>query len=361
MELKKYTAPTMAEVMIRIKGELGDDAIIVQTRKVKRGGFLGIGSKAYVEVTAVKEDDKIEDRNKERYQAKSSSLEEELVQIKRDIKSVSDKLSEVNMTGLFPEPFEGIRIHLIELGMKPSEAFAMVNNLNKKMTVEDCENQAKLEFALKESLNGFIKCEKINFVSSQKAIFVGPTGVGKTTTIAKIAAKLSLKEKLPTLLLSLDTYRIAAAQQMKTYADIMHIPFDVIYTPQQANEVISSLGSKVVLIDTAGRSQRDELKISEVETYVKNIKTDFTFLVVDATKKRKDIEDIVLHFSQIGITHVILTKTDETVSLLGPIVALGKLNIPLAFITNGQNVPEDIIYACDFDLQNLLVKEVLEK
>lgn len=358
MELKKYTAQTMAEAMIRIKEELGEDAIIVQTRKIKHGSFLGIGGKTYIEVTAIKDDEKAV--REQKTTPRQKTLEEEIAEIKMSIKGVNEKLSEVKMTGLFPEPFEILRVRLIELGMTSSESFSLINDLSKKMTVEDAKDKQKISFALRQEFSDFIKKQKINFSLGQKVIFIGPTGVGKTTTIAKIAAKLSLKEKLPLFILSFDTYRISAAQQMKTYADIMHIPFDVIYTPDQAMEIISSVSNKITLIDTAGRSQFDELKISEIETYVKTIKPDLVFLVIDATKKRMDIEENIKRFSALGVTHIILTKIDETVSIFGPMIAV-RTSKPLAFVTNGQNVPGDIICATEFNFEDMMVKEVVDR
>ncbi len=358
MELKKYTAQTMAEAMIKIKEELGEDAIIVQTRKVKRGSFLGIGGKTYVEVMAIKDDQKIV--REEKRIPSQKTIEEEIAEIKMSIKGVSEKISEVRMSGLFPEPFEDLRTRLIELGMNASESFSIINDLTKKMTVEDAKDKQKIEFAIRQLFDNFVKTQKVNFSTGQKAIFIGPTGVGKTTTIAKIAAKLGLKDKMPLLILSFDTYRIAAAQQMKTYADIMHIPFDVIYTPDQAMEIISATPNRIILIDTAGRGQFDELKISEIETYVKTIKPEFVFLVIDATKKRMDVEENIKHFSPVGITHVVLTKIDETISIFGPLMAI-RNSKPVAFITNGQSVPGDIISAPDFDFEDFIVKEVVSR
>lgn len=361
MELKKYVTQTMAEAMIKIKNELGDDALIVQTRKLKRGGFFGVGGKSYVEVTAIKDDDKLINTNTSTITHSTFSIEEEIAELKMSIKGVTDKLSEVKMTGLFPEPFENLRTHLIELGMNSQESFSVVSLLSKKMTVNDANEPEKLAFGIREIFDNMIKSEKVIFSPNQKAIFVGPTGVGKTTTIAKIAAKLSLKDKMQLLILSFDTYRIAAAQQLKTYADIIHVPFDVIYTPDQANEIISSVSNRITLVDTAGRSQYDELKISEIDTYVKSIKPNFVFLVIDVTKKRVDVEGVIEHFSSVGVTHLILTKVDETSSIFGPLMAVQKAKIPVCFVTNGQNVPGDLFFGGEFDFEKAVSKEIMRK
>ncbi len=364
MKLKKILAANMAEAMIKVKNELGDDAIILQTRRVRRGGFLGIGSKMYVEVTAMQEDtEKPFARLKDPQpliQESASQLKVELEDIKHTLKSVNDKLLSVHTTGRFPEPFGSIHSKLIEDGLHPAEAASIIEKVTQNMTPIEAKDKTRLSKALKVHFDDMVKTEKVTFKISQKAILIGPTGVGKTTTLAKIAAMMKMKEKIPLTIVTLDTYRIAAAQQLKTYADIMHIPFKVVYTPQEAEEVSSNVKDNLIIVDTAGRSQKNELKITEIFSYVRSIKPDLIFLVIDATKKRSDVEDIIEHFSLMKPTHIILTKLDETSSLIGIMEALKNSGLPLSFVTNGQNVPEDIMYADEVSISSLIVKEVLQ-
>ncbi len=365
VELKKFIATNMAEAMIKVKNELGSDAIILQTRRVKRGGFLGIGSKVYIEVTAMNEDKQnVPKPSQSRMTIANESslqLKNELSDIKLALKSVNEKLSSVRRSGNFPEPFEHIHTKLIESGLSFSEATSIVEKTSQSMTPLEARDDEKISRALKMHFYGMVKTQRVAFSVPQKIIFVGPTGVGKTTTLAKIAAMLRIKEKLPLSILTLDTYRIAAAQQLKTYADIMHIPFKVIYTPQEAEEVSSSTNESLILMDTAGRSQKDAMKIEEISAYVRAIKPEMVFLTIDATKKRSDVEDVISHFMSIAPTHIIITKIDETSSLLGIMTSLANSKIPLSFVTNGQNVPEDIMYADELDISTLIVKEVLDK
>lgn len=365
MELKKFIASNMAEAIIKVKNELGSDAVILQTRRVKRGGFLGIGSKVYIEVTAMSDEHKNESGSSQLHTviANESSLQlkAELSDIKQTLKSVSEKLSSVHTSGKFPEPFESIHTKLMELGLKFSEATSIVEKMSQSMTPLEARDDEKISKALKMHFYGIIKTQRVAFTVPQKIVFVGPTGVGKTTTLAKIAAMLRIKEKLPLTILTLDTYRIAAAQQLKTYADIMHMPFKVVYTPQEAEEVSSNTKESLILVDTAGRSQKDEMKIGEISAYVRAIKPEVVFLTIDATKKRSDVEDVISRFAGIAPTHIILTKIDETSSVLGIMTSLGASKIPLSFVTNGQNVPEDIMYADELDISTLIVEEVLAK
>ncbi len=365
MNLKRFIASNMAEAMIKVKNELGPDAVILQTRRVRRGGFLGIGSKVYIEVTAINEErnDGFKSASHQTDVLRESSLQlkTELSDIRRTLKNVSEKLSTLHTMGNFPEPFEHIYVRLIELGLRSSEADSIVNEISQSMTPIEAKDDDKIFKALKMHFYGIVKTQRIAFTVPQKIVFVGPTGVGKTTTLAKIAAMLKMKEKLPLTILTLDTYRIAAAQQLKTYADIMHMPFKVVYTPQEAEEISFNSGKNLMLVDTAGRSQKNEMKISEISAYVRAIKPEIIFLTIDATKKRTDVEDVISRFSAIAPTHIILTKIDETSSILGVMASLGSSKIPLSFVTNGQNVPEDIMYADELDISSLIVKEVLTK
>ncbi len=363
MELKRFLASNMAEAMIKVKSELGSDAVILQTRKIRKGGFFGIGGKLYVEVTAFREDED----GKKVYKSSpvsdndiSGALKDELKGIKEVLKGVNDKLSSVQVGKNFPKPFGDIYTKLVENGMKTKEASSMVEELSKKMTTEEASNREKLSLALKEKFRTMVKTERIDFENRRKIVLIGPTGVGKTTTLAKIAAMIRMKKKMPLMIVTLDTYRIAAAQQVKTYADIMRIPFKVVYTPDEARELFQSVSNTLVLVDTAGRSQKDEMKITEIASYVQSIEPDTVFLVVDATKKRDDVEDVVKRFSMASPTHLVLTKLDETSSMIGVVKALSVFSLPLAFVTNGQNVPDDIVYADEIDIPSLMVEEVLK-
>ncbi len=365
MKLKKFLASNMAEAMIKVKNELGVDAVILQTRKVRKGGFLGIGSKTYVEVTAFKEEEDKKVHKPKKVQIVenrdiSRDLKMELNGIKSTLEVVKEKLSSAKIGGNFPQPFEDIYLKMIENGMKSSEAFKIVDDISKNMSSVEAQDEEKLSNALKKHFEGLVKFERVEFTPSKRIMLIGPTGVGKTTTLAKIAAMIKMRERRSLTIVTLDTYRIAAAQQLKTYADIMHIPFKVIYTPEEAVEFSSSVKDDVLLIDTAGRSQKDEMKITEISSYVQKIDPDIVFLVIDATKKRDDMEDVIKNFSMARPTHFILTKLDETSSILGVVKALSSSSLPVSFITNGQNVPDDIMYADDVDIPSLMIKEVLK-
>jgi flagellar biosynthesis protein FlhF len=182
--------------------------------------------------------------------------------------------------------------------------------------------------------------------TARKIAFIGPTGVGKTTTLAKIAAQLKLKRGLSVGLVAADTYRIAAVDQLRTYAEILEIPVEVAASPSDAARACAALESRygvdVILIDTAGRSQNDRMKLSELRAFLSAAKPDETHLVLSATAAPKALAREADAFGSLGVDRLILTKLDEAATfgtLLSLVERLGKR---VSFLTHGQEVPEHI-------------------
>jgi flagellar biosynthesis protein FlhF len=175
------------------------------------------------------------------------------------------------------------------------------------------------------------------------AALVGPTGVGKTTTIAKLAAYYRLKEKRDVGLITVDTYRIAAVEQLRTYADIIDLPMQVVSTPREMREAVRRLdGLDLVLMDTAGRSPRDEIKIQELKSFLNEARADEVHLVLSSVASARTLEQTARRFAAVGTTALILTKLDEATGLGNVVPLLRNSGLPLSYLTNGQNVPDDI-------------------
>jgi flagellar biosynthesis protein FlhF len=172
---------------------------------------------------------------------------------------------------------------------------------------------------------------------------VGPTGVGKTTTIAKLAANFRLKEKRKVGLITVDTYRIAAVEQLRTYADIIDLPMAVVSTPREMREAVTRMSDlEIILMDTAGRSPRDEVKIQELRALLFEAKADQVHLVLSAVGGAAGLKRTAEQFSPVGATALVLTKIDEAASLGNVLPLLRSSQLPLSYITDGQNVPDDI-------------------
>jgi flagellar biosynthesis GTPase FlhF len=187
------------------------------------------------------------------------------------------------------------------------------------------------------------------------AVLLGPTGVGKTTTIAKLAARAILKYGRKVVLVTLDTYRIGAIKQLGTYAEIIGVPLKVAKSISEVEAIISSSPKDaLVLIDTVGRSAIKLAEMSDTAEYFRNESQIRKYLVLSATTNTRDNMDIAAHFDVFGIDRNIITKTDETIRYGTMINYLARLGRTVDYITTGQNVPEDIRTAGDETITDLL-------
>jgi flagellar biosynthesis protein FlhF len=188
---------------------------------------------------------------------------------------------------------------------------------------------------------------------------VGPTGVGKTTTLAKIAAHYLSTVSSSIALITIDTYRIAAVEQLKVYGAIMNLPVEVVITPEQLEQALARHHDKeLILIDTAGRSPRDTLCIEELASFLRPDLAIDKHLVLSATTRRSELFEAVKRFDGLGIDQAIITKTDEC-STLGILLDIQMHNpsrvIPFSWITNGQRVPEDLLAASRELMTNMIL------
>jgi flagellar biosynthesis protein FlhF len=185
---------------------------------------------------------------------------------------------------------------------------------------------------------------------------VGPTGVGKTTTIAKLAANYRLREKRRVGLITVDTYRVAAVEQLRTYAEIIDLPMEVVATPREMREAVARMSHlDLVLMDTAGRSPRDEVRIQELKSMLAEAEPDDVHLVLSSTAGSKSLITTAERFADVGTTALLLTKLDEG-SSLGHLVSLVRAcRLPISYLTDGQNVPDDIQVAGRGELARMLL------
>lgn len=190
-----------------------------------------------------------------------------------------------------------------------------------------------------------------------KIVYIaGPTGVGKTTTIAKLAAEQLFKQGRKVGLITSDTYRISAVEQLRTYASILNMPLEVVQSPGDLQRAMFRLeGCDLVLMDTAGRNYRNEMLVAELQSLLaKELKSE-TFLVLSLTSKSRDMKKIAEHFGRYPLDKVIFTKLDETGSY-GPLFnVLNDFPLKLSYITNGQNVPDDLLMATREQITGMLL------
>jgi flagellar biosynthesis protein FlhF len=237
------------------------------------------------------------------------------------------------------------------------------NSVKDSVSREDLRDKYKIEKSLKELLKSrIVTTGPAKFGNKKKIMmFVGPTGVGKTTTMAKLGALYSLRESHRVIFITLDNYRIAATEQLKKYAEIMRIPIYAVNDQKEFKSIIAREEAEIILVDTSGRSHRNDLKISEIKSFADVIDYDFEkILCVSANTKKSDLNDVFKAFDVMNFNSVVITKVDET-SFLGNVVDIAdKYNKPISYLTNGQEVPNDIEVADPDTLVDMIVGNTIQ-
>jgi len=382
MNVKRYIAANVQEAMEKVKLELGRDAIILHTRKIKHKGLKGIFKKPLVEVVAAIEEKEVApirpvrpayqppvreaypqevaqevlkpivnqnvvpDEKPAENQTEITRLKEEMDEIKDLIKSYMKPKSE-NLE--LKEETAGTEDHLEEyllsLDIDESIIGKIVNIVKRQINVAD-GNEDMLKSASKQAIKDFLGSPyTIDHVAGNQKVyvFVGPTGVGKTTTLAKIAAKLSLLDNKKVGLITADTYRIAAVDQLKTYSEILGIPLNVVYEASELQDVLFKYKDKdVILLDTAGRSHKSDELSRDLQDLINNLENPDIFLVLSLTTGYKDIKSILSSYDFIDDHKIIFTKLDEASSYSNMLNVRVDSGRPLSYITTGQSVPDDI-------------------
>ena len=370
MKIKRYIANDAQEAMVKVKAELGTEAVILHSRKIKRPGFFGFLKRPLVEVVAAIEEDEVKDRRKNASHNESKS---KMVVEQDKFKELQNQLD--NMQGLilsFMNKDEKIKENkedgiynkyfniLTENDVDDHIAYKILNIAKKQINFTH-EKEDVIRKTLKVILKEYLGLP--NPIQQREGerktfIFVGPTGVGKTTTLAKLAAKMSIVDTKKIGLITSDTYRIAAVEQLRTYSEILGVELKVIYEPNELNEALQLFRNKdVILIDTAGRNHKIEDQLEETKAIIKLIDNPEVFLVISATTTYKDVKSIINSYGFLDQFKLIFTKLDESTTLgniLNTKIITGK---EIAYFTTGQIVPDDIEVASPDRIVNSIVGE----
>ena len=403
MIIKKFQAETEKEAILLAQNELGKDAIVMNIKTMNPKGIFKMFRKSKVEVTAAidekeegtfkvqmkqaEEASKQEEKKKEekevtlegKKEEKESAIEEKLnnlakmiekeMELKKESsikeKEGEEEKKEENKEAEKKDSKEDYNRAMIELVQKQmmdhdvEQEFAreivkdIENKKDVKLKIDDVLANVYQRIVLKLGQPDMIELEHNTGNGPKLIYFIGPTGVGKTTTIAKIASKLKLEKKAKVALITADTYRIAAVEQIRTYANILSIPIKVVYEPEEIKKTIEEFSDyDLILVDTAGRSHKNEEQCNDLKSLLeasKDYKQEI-YLVLSAATKYRDLVKITETYSKITNYKLIFTKLDET-GCLGNILNIRMLTkLPLSYATNGQNVPDDI---CVLDAQNI--------
>lgn len=455
MRVKRYVVDTLPDAVTLIRTDMGTDAVILETKEVKVGGFLGMFRKKKIEVMAavepstqkketksskLKSEDvdfvveqilKASQRKKEQEMEEPTSSRQASSSSSANLSSGTASSFAARLYGTTNQTSEGNgsdhpsleqqdtanliaaaneksiaveatsdRLNQLESRLSPqSTSFSnteqfIVNELKSlrqemqklsshqinSRTLSSSIESIKLRLEEQEILDNWVEliCEELieheirsneilsadaawNFAKnkfhewlspySESAIspetriiqFVGPTGVGKTTTIAKLSANFSIKEGKKLGLITADTYRIAAVEQLRTYANILNLPLEVVFSPMDLQRAYQQLEhAQMILMDTAGRNFKSDIHVSEVNSLLQTSGHNEAVLVLSLTSRTKDMNIVAEKFSKYGVRKVVFTKLDEANaygSIFNMVMTYGLQPI---FITSGQNVPDDI-------------------
>lgn len=352
MRVKRFVADTAQQAIARVKRDLGDDAIILHSRPYKEGGFLGLFAKKRYEVLAAVDNketvrvmapdkgQKVDEKQRQLFRNEQAVILPELEKVKKELSEIRMAIAGVSQQVRTPASAES----------PPAEPAAELRPAATPVTPSKKEWQEVL-----------IQTCPIRLSSRPTVVaLVGPTGVGKTTTIAKLAANFALFEGKSVGLITIDTYRIAAVEQLKTYSEIINLPIEVVYTAADFKRALQNLANKqLILIDTAGRSQKNKQQIRELKHFFNGRPLNETHLVLSANTKLEDLLETADSFKELNVNRLIFTKLDETNSLSNVVEVAERLQIPLSYVTTGQSVPEDIEVATFEVIKRYAGKEIV--
>jgi flagellar biosynthesis protein FlhF len=436
---KIYQASTMADALAEVKRDLGRNAVILHTRRMRKGGLWGIGGRLMWEVTAspnmglasrIATGQYVPNRPGEggeahgtkasvevgptpervpvtqeggpgtrvaglrevtqtsamprmgaadegaaaHADARTADLAEQVVEIRKMVESLLGRRggeadgaagAKASLAG----ELELLKARLIEQDILADTAEEIANEIAVGLTGQQVSDPAAVRAELRKCLAGRIRTHRDNgnLAAGERGrrarviAFIGPTGVGKTTTIAKLAAHHKLRHNRSVGLITMDTYRIAAVDQLRTYAEIIEVPIRAVLTSGELQQAVHAMRDlDVVLIDTAGRSQNNRLHLNQLRSFLTAGETDEVNLVISATSNRRCTREVLERFVPVGANRLIVTKLDEAGAFGVFVNACQAGGGPICYVTTGQDVPDDIAPADSDSLAECIVRGVCD-
>ncbi len=378
----------MQEALSLARQDLGEDAVVLNTRQVKSGGLLGLGGSNKVELMVAVDDEPSNSHTINTSSRSNVSSSEEYTPSQTQTNSRTVSAATYNMLGSVEEPrvelldskradeIAQLRLELKHLtsvvyGLLNSKSGSPSTNTNVYLTTRlgigeavmrehmpdllHIEDRNKLASELAARLRPYVSSP---ILDAHKVIaLVGPTGVGKTTTLAKLAARFSIEQNKRVALVTADTFRIGAVEQLRTYARIMGVPLEIALSPDEVKMGVEKHSDcDVILIDTVGRSPRHSEHLKELKSFLDPIGNVETHLVVAASLSADVHCEVIETFSIFSPSRLIITKLDEAPNS-GCLVNLPLVSgLKISCITAGQNVPQDI----EFADANTIARRVME-
>jgi len=390
----------MAEALTQVKSAMGSDAIILHTRTFSTRKWMGLGRREMVEITAgkginigrrrrpVEPERNLDPRSGATYTrsglATALSLSKSprsgvapvaplrnpiengrqlletpgatnaaMLNLAQEMSSLKDMVSGLvnsarqQQSPQVPKDLFDYYMTMIQSQVTDELATEVVRTIHKEVRPEHFPQQPYMHERIADLLEKIIPTAgpitRTKAVGPHVVALIGPTGVGKTTTLAKLAATLKIHQKHRVGLITLDTYRIAAVEQLRRYADIIGSPLRVVASAEELRDARHSMsGYDFILIDTAGRSPNDILKLNELKCLIETAEPDEVHLVLSSTVSQSSVELAVARFGEVRVDKIIFTKIDEAAHVGIVLNVVRKVNKRLSYITTGQNVPDDI-------------------
>jgi flagellar biosynthesis protein FlhF len=371
MKVKKYRASSLREASQLMKEELGGEAIILSTRLIEADP--SIGQRKMFEISAGIEepliDDEVEIKSKPKLEVNPVKSFVDEMQI------LTDKISNKKTFNLLPNSKKTETVIKNERKVKPV-LDGEINLIREKLKHNDVSepiissimNQLKKsEEVLEESnINNFVLSNISSMISTaefeiekksgaQKVAFIGPTGVGKTTCIAKLATISKILHNLDVGIISIDTYRLGAIDQLRIFSEIVDIDLLIAYEPEEMPALLKKFKSKdIIFIDTAGRSQKNTEHLMKMKEFLDVVKPDSTHLVLSSTSATQTLYDAAEKFDLFNYNSIVFTKIDEAVVYGNMLNVSSNFNKPIIYLTNGQVIPDDIISAEQDFIANMI-------
>jgi flagellar biosynthesis protein FlhF len=388
MTLKTYEAPTMGEVLAEVKRDLGRDAVILHMRRSRKGGLWGLWGQNVWEVTAsgsvnvprrIARGSYVPEPRAEEGVATGGPagktpvlapaagedetpgehppaetprvLTGQVANIHRMVEVLLARTAtEGGQESAIPAELQEFQRHLVAQNVREQTVSEFLRQLCMDLTGQQLGDRKLVREALRKMVASRIRTagDEVEGGPARSGrarliALIGPTGVGKTTTIAKLAANYKLRGKKKVGLITIDTYRIAAVDQLRTYADIIEVPLKAVLTTGELHEAVRAMRDlDVVLIDTAGRSQNNRLRLNQLRSFLNAVRPEEVHLVVSATGNQTCTRRVLDCFLPLGANRLIVSKLDEAGTFgvfLNVSSAAGR---PISYVTTGQDVPDDI-------------------
>ena len=371
MEIKTFRAKTMQQALNLVRSELGAEATVLHTRELNTGlvgRFLrgrqyeiaasvdrvtpNQGTQALAATPAISTEGDVTTteqpldidygaRYRDHFHRQAEQGLDELHALAEQLRERSHQRPNRQL----PEAIFQIYTDMIESDIEERVAQELVERLRSASEIDMSKPDALTAELVRILADELSVSGPIEALPGQGRVvaLVGPTGVGKTTTIAKLAANYRLRENRRVGLITVDTYRIAAVEQLRTYADIIDLPMEIVSTPREMREAIARMSDlDLILMDTAGRSPRDEVKIQELKSMLAEAEPDEVHLVLSAVGGARSLATTAERCATVGTTSMLITKLDESPALGNLLSVTRNCNLPISYLTDGQNVPDDI-------------------